>query len=216
MADKNEIVQQLFEAIDAITTKRLESVQFDKTIVGTITDNSKASYGRYQVTTDDNIRFTVYSDIVTYGIGDKVYIRIPDNDYTKQKVIIDRYIPDNQNTTIQETKIKQVELLKDDFDATKSSNTYEHDYMQKDYRKLINDEHNYIETLRKKFEGAIIVIKADINTINEKIDTIDEKIDTINNNIADMDSEIEAINKKLDLINADIVSIKQRLRNIRQ
>ncbi len=195
MADRNEIVQQLFEAIDAITTKRLETVQFDKTIIGTITDNSQANYGRYQVTTDNNIRFTAYSDIVTYGIGDKVYIRIPDNDYTKQKVIIDRYIPNNQNTMVQETKIKQVELLKDDFNTTKRSNTYEHDYMQKDYRKLINDEYNYIETLRKSFEEAIEGIREDVRIINEKIDTI---------------------NNELELTKADIVSIQNRLTNIRQ
>lgn len=191
MADRNEIVQQLFEAIDAITTKRLENVQFDKTIIGTITDNSRANYGRYQVTTDNNIRFTAYSDIITYGIGDKVYIRIPDNDYTKQKVIMDRYIPDNQNTVVQETKIKQVELLKDDFNTIKRSNTYEHDYIQKDYKKLINDEHNYVETLKNSFEEAIEVIESDISIINEKIDTID---------------------RELESIKADIVSIKDKLK----
>ena len=191
MADRNEIVQQLFEAIDAIATKRLENVQFDRTIIGTITDNSRANYGRYQVTTDNNIRFTAYSDIITYGIGDKVYIRIPDNDYTKQKVIIDRYIPDNQNTVVQETKIKQVELLKDDFNTIKRSNTYEHDYIQKDYKKLINDEHNYIETLKNRFEEAIEVIESDISIINEKIDTIDGELESIK---------------------ADIVSIKNKLK----
>ena len=216
MADRNEIVEQLFEAIDAIAIKRLENVQFDKTIIGTITDNSRADYGRYQVTTDNNIRFTAYSDIVTYGIGDKVYIRIPDNDYTKQKVIIDRYIPDNQNTMVQETKLKQVELLKDDFTTTKRSNTYEHDYMQKDYRKLINDEHNYIETLRKKFEEAISDIRIQLRIINERLNTIDNDIIVINNDIVEINDKIETINRGLESTKADIVSINNRLRNIRQ
>ena len=160
MADRNEIVQQLFEAIDAIITKRLENVQFDKTIVGTITDNSRASYGRYQVTTDNNIRFTAYSDIVTYEIGDKVYIRIPDNDYTKQKVIIDKYISDNQNTIVQETKMKQVELLKDE-----------------------------INTTRESFEKTIAAIRADIDTINKQIDIINGKKDVVNNDIINTSNE---------------------------
>lgn len=100
--DVSELSEQLFEAIDAIVKERLKRLDFDKTIVATITDVSKNIYGRYQVTTDSNIIFTAYADITTYKLNDKVYIRIPGGDYTKQKVITGRYIPENIQTTIPE------------------------------------------------------------------------------------------------------------------
>ena len=94
--DVSELSEQLFEAIDAIVKERLRHLDFDKTIIATITDTSKSLYGRYQVTTDSNIIFTAYADITSYNLGDKVYIRIPGGDYTKQKVITGRYIEENR------------------------------------------------------------------------------------------------------------------------
>lgn len=105
MADEfntNEISDQLFAAIDAIVKQRIKQLDYDKTIIATIINNENRFFGRYQVTTDNNIQFTAYSEITTYEIGDKVYIRVPGSDYTKQKVITSRYIESNRNKSIPE------------------------------------------------------------------------------------------------------------------
>ena len=81
--DYEEIIEELFEAIDAIVAERLRKLGYDKTVIATIIDNSKAAYGKYRVTTDDNITFYAFSEITSYSLNEKVYVRIPENDYTK-------------------------------------------------------------------------------------------------------------------------------------
>ena len=107
----SDISEQLFQAVDAIVQERLKQLNFDKTIIATITNNDKRNFGCYQVSTDNNINFKVYSEIKKYNIGDKVYIRIPEGDYTKQKVIIGRYISEDRNTIIPELESEQINEL---------------------------------------------------------------------------------------------------------
>lgn len=107
----SDISEQLFQAIDAIVQERLKQLNFDKTIIATIINNDKRDFGCYQVSTDNNIKFKVYSEITKYNIGDKVYIRVPEGDYTKQKVIIGRYIPEDGTNIIPELESDQVNML---------------------------------------------------------------------------------------------------------
>ena len=88
-----EMTTQLFEAIDAIVTERLRVLPYDKTVVATIVDNKESIYYKYRVTTDDNITFDAYSDITDYRVGTRVYVRIPQGDYTKQKMITQKWVP---------------------------------------------------------------------------------------------------------------------------
>lgn len=88
-----EMTTQLFEAIDAIVTERLRILPYDKMVIATIIDNTYAEHYKYKVTTDDNITFDAYSDVKTYTIGTRVYVRIPQGDYTQQKVITQQWVP---------------------------------------------------------------------------------------------------------------------------
>lgn len=117
MANQNatELSEQLFQAIDAIVIERLRVLPYDKTVVATIIENKDAPYGKYRVTTDDNITFYAYADIATYPLQEKVYVRIPQNDYTKQKVITGRYIQENRPTKITEVKSEEMTLLKKNY-----------------------------------------------------------------------------------------------------
>ena len=107
----SDISEQLFQAIDAIIQERFKQLNIDRIIVATITNNDRRKIGCYQVSTDNNIQFKVYSEITRYKVGDKVYVRIPDGDYTQQKVIIGRYIPENNQTIITEIGSEQLDSL---------------------------------------------------------------------------------------------------------
>lgn len=116
--DNTEITEQLFKAVDTIVNERLRQLPYDKTIIATIVDTQDAAYGRYKVTTDTNITFFAYSDSAEYKLQEKVYIRVPENDYTKQKVITGKYITDsntislknkNNNTNNIDTASEEVE-----------------------------------------------------------------------------------------------------------
>lgn len=108
----NEISEQLFQAIDAIVTERIRVLEYDKTVVATIIDNSQALYGKYKVTTDDNITFYAYAEITTYPLKEKVYIRIPGNDYTKQKIITGRYIQEDRTIFVPELTSSTMESMR--------------------------------------------------------------------------------------------------------
>lgn len=107
----SDISEQLFQAIDAIIQERFKQLNIDRIIIATITNNDRRKIGCYQVSTDNNIQFKVYSEITRYKVGDKVYVRIPDGDYTQQKVIIGRYIPENNQTIITEIGSEQLDSL---------------------------------------------------------------------------------------------------------
>ena len=100
--DSEDIMEQLFQAIDAIVAERIRNLGFDKTVVATIIENKEADYGRYKVTTDNNITFQAFAEDTTYNLQEKVYVRIPANDYTQQKVITGRFIPDKLTTKLGE------------------------------------------------------------------------------------------------------------------
>ena len=87
-----DYAESLFQSIDAIVTERIHHLPYDRTIIATIVDNTNAYNGRYEVTTDNNTRFYAYSSNPNYAVKERVYVRIPEGDYTKQKVIVDKYI----------------------------------------------------------------------------------------------------------------------------
>ena len=89
----DEISEELFKAIDAIIAKRLSSLKFDRIVLGTVKNSTAAKQGKYIVTTDSNITFDAYSDRTDLFDGLQVYIRIPQGDYTKRKVITELYEP---------------------------------------------------------------------------------------------------------------------------
>ncbi len=90
----------LFQSIDTIIEQRLKNLPYDRTIIATIIDDSKAiSNNIYKVTTDNFTTFYAYSEDFSYSVDDKVYIRIPAGDYTQQKVIVGKYIAEQNNLT---------------------------------------------------------------------------------------------------------------------
>lgn len=87
-----DVAEEICQSIDIILQERLRSLPYDKTIIATVTDNSKATKGIYTLSSDTNSKFTAYSERSDWKIDDKVYVRIPQGDYGAQKVIVGAYI----------------------------------------------------------------------------------------------------------------------------
>lgn len=87
----NELANTLFEAVDLITAKRLGDLEFDKTLLCTIEDNSNAQKGEYRVT-DGASSFLAYSENTKYALNEKVYVNVPNGDMGNQKIITGKYI----------------------------------------------------------------------------------------------------------------------------
>ena len=93
----NNIQESIFQAIDTITSKRLNDLEYDKTIKCTIADNSNAAKGEYTVT-DGVSTFLAYSNDTTYSVDQKVYVNIPNGDMKNQKIITGKYVDSDENS----------------------------------------------------------------------------------------------------------------------
>ena len=94
MADNQSlqnVAENLFEAIDILTSKRLNSLDFDKTMVCTVIDVSNSKSGIYKVS-DGVTTFEAFSENTTYTIDTKVYVQVPNGDMANQKIITGKYI----------------------------------------------------------------------------------------------------------------------------
>ena len=86
--DYNEL---LCEAMSIIAGSRVQDLPFDKTIVCTITDNSKKDKGIYTVS-DGTITFDATSENTKFSMNDKVYVTIRQNNMSNDKQITGLYI----------------------------------------------------------------------------------------------------------------------------
>ena len=77
------------EAIDIIAKQRTQEVMYDKTVLGTIEDDSQAADGIYTVSYNQT-KFQAFSQDTTYKKGNSVYIQIPQGDWNEQKNIVSR------------------------------------------------------------------------------------------------------------------------------
>lgn len=95
----SDYIESLFQGVDMLIDKKLENLNYDTTIICTITDNSDGKNGKYRVT-DGSMAFTAYSDVSTYRSGEQVRVNVPQGDMTKKKFIIGKYLSDDNNSAL--------------------------------------------------------------------------------------------------------------------
>lgn len=88
--------EQICEAVQVVAQQEISKISFDKTIVGTIIDDSTASQGYYWVISN-KLKFKAYSDNKYYK-NNEVQILIPNNDYSNKKIIIGLNADTSENT----------------------------------------------------------------------------------------------------------------------
>jgi len=103
MADKSEVIQDylnsLNEAMAIHAKKAIEGLEFDRTELAEIVDITNRDKGQYQVF-NGSVRYYAYSENTSYTLGSKVYVTIPNNDYSQQKLIKGKYKSDDGDTGI--------------------------------------------------------------------------------------------------------------------
>lgn len=82
---------QILESIETIAKGIVSKLQFDQTILCTITNDDKKKDGIYEVT-DGSSTFTATTSDTTYSKDTVVYVLIPQGNYDNQKTIIGKYV----------------------------------------------------------------------------------------------------------------------------
>lgn len=92
------LTDDLFQSIDTIVSARIAKLPYDQTIECEVVNADKAEDNiytvRYQVAT-----FEAISPSIQYSVGDRVYVAIPQNDYTQNKIILNKKQEDEIITT---------------------------------------------------------------------------------------------------------------------
>ena len=91
----SNVSENLFQAMDIIIAERLNGLNYDKTILCRIEDDSKKDKGEYTVT-DGSSTFVAISKDATYMKGSSVYVTVPTGDFNQQKLIVGKYVADNE------------------------------------------------------------------------------------------------------------------------
>lgn len=94
-----DIAEQICLAVDEIVSKRLESIKYDTTIIATIVDNKQASEYKYTCS-NGSAQFIAFSKDTTYKVNDSVQVTIPNGDYDQQKIIVGKYVADDETPYI--------------------------------------------------------------------------------------------------------------------
>lgn len=96
MALSTQAVESMLQAMSIISTSQLNTISYDKTIVCTIVDRSAASKQSYYMVTDGSTRFKAYvqntQEAEEYDVDDQVYVKIPNGDFSKKKIIEGYYV----------------------------------------------------------------------------------------------------------------------------
>lgn len=97
--DYTKSIENLFESINVIVSKKLEDVSFDTTIVCTVVDDSDRKNGKYQVT-NGTAKFDAYTDSSDYRTGDSVRVQVLNGDYSAKKYIVGKAVTSTDNTPL--------------------------------------------------------------------------------------------------------------------
>ena len=90
-----DIAEQICLAVDQIVLERLKNIKYDTTIVATIVDNKQAADYKY-ICSNGSAQFVAFSKDTGYKVNDSVQVTIPNGDYDQQKIIIGKYVADDE------------------------------------------------------------------------------------------------------------------------
>lgn len=90
-----DYTENVLQAIEIITDKKLRDTSFDKTIQATVVDASKAKDGIYTVF-NGGTNFIAYSSETGYKKNDSVMVTIPEGNYDNQKIIISKSVKNDK------------------------------------------------------------------------------------------------------------------------
>ena len=87
---KNTVQENINRAIQIHVENAIKGLQFNKTELVEIADITNRDKGEY-VVFNGSIKYYAYSENTKYALRDKVYVNIPNNDYSQQKIIVGKY-----------------------------------------------------------------------------------------------------------------------------
>ena len=188
----NNLQQSIFDAVDTIVSRRIKEIDYDKTIIGIINSSAgiKNRKAIYKVEYAGGFFYaSVLDDNDVYVKNTKVYVFIPQGDFSKDKIILGRAdtINTSSNLNLVASAINNYSILGNNLieliDSNKTSagirsyhskaNESDEDPIKHRYNILYsnkNSEDNFVKITNKNAlstyaqEGTAFMIRADFRT----------------------------------------------------
>ena len=78
----------ILQAVDYLVNNRVDRLRLDKTIIGVVVECLDATKGEYSVSYNGGTIIAVAQEGKSYRTGQNVYVLVPENDFTKTKIIL--------------------------------------------------------------------------------------------------------------------------------
>lgn len=105
----NNYSEQLINSIQLITDKAIQQLKFDKTIQAEVLEILDISIGKYKIKYNGN-EFSAFANDLTYvyEIGDNVFVKIPEGDFSNKKFIENKVANKTSNYSTSSTIIADI------------------------------------------------------------------------------------------------------------
>ena len=84
----DSLTNSILSAIEIIVGKKIDGAAYDRAVVAQITGVIDSSIGKYKLQYQDSVMDALATGNSEYAIGDKVYVLIPGNDITQERLIL--------------------------------------------------------------------------------------------------------------------------------
>lgn len=109
----NQLQESILKAIDILVNNRIDNMQTDKTVVATVVTCTNALTGEYKVSYNGGFMTAYAQEGMTYTDNSSVYVLVPQNDFTKKKVIVSKSqaLENDQNISFVSSALSDYNLI---------------------------------------------------------------------------------------------------------
>lgn len=169
----NEFQDSIFKAIDTLLDKRVENLDLDKTITATIDTCANLLENMYVINYQGGKTYAYAQSGATYTKDQRVYVLVPEGDFTKKKIIIGKasIVSEKEQNTYVSSILNDYNLVGSNVLDDKGQRFGLHSYRSEDYivlydsnqkDNIINIDVDSLETYFK--EASAITVRAKFNT----------------------------------------------------
>ena len=113
MATSSNLQDSLLQAIDYLVNNRVDKISKDVTITATIKKVSNSLTGEYQVNYNGGFLIAYAQEGASYSENQEVYVLIPENDWSKRKLIIGKAskVTEDENITFVSSLVNDYNMI---------------------------------------------------------------------------------------------------------
>lgn len=113
MATSSNLQDSLLQAIDYLVNNRVDKISKDVTITATIKKVSNSLTGEYQVNYNGGFLVAYAQEGASYSENQEVYVLIPENDWSKRKLIIGKAskVTEDENITFVSSLVNDYNMI---------------------------------------------------------------------------------------------------------